>query len=342
MLTEREILRRVNFLFDHRKVRFMWEQRGFADAKIGAFSTLAFSPDDQFLAAGTSAGWVVLFCVSPVFAEVTKTAAHSKGVNHILFSKDSQFIITCSDDKTVVALHNDQKLSHISSYEGAIGPLIACDISTRNDKIVAGGFDTILHLWATTQSIQLTSVSAHTDVITSIQFTSDAQYVLTASLDGLARIWSLKGMVVLRTYLCKVEPIMCALLLPSESAFLALYSGSDASIVVVKADRTAEAEVDPNLGTDGDILAQFDGPLKINCPTSLCVGATEVVAASEDGTVMAWAFETQEPVWTLPVGRPGILKMALSANGALLAAGCVSDRKITLWSRNPARASGSA
>jgi WD40 repeat protein len=311
----------------------MWDRRSSASPKIGIFSALAFSPDGNLLAAGTSAGWLVLFSVSPSLTEISKTPVHSKGVNSVIFSKDSRFIITCSDDKTVAAVRNLSPLSLLLAYEGAIGPLVTCDISPQNDKIAAAGFDTILHLWATTHKSQLASASAHTDIITSIQFTTNAQYLLTASLDGLARIWSLKRMVVLRTYLCRVEPIMCALLLPSESAFLATYGGSDASIVVVRVNRTAEAEIDPNLGTDGDVLAQYDGARNTYCPSVLCVGGGEVVAASEDGTVRGWAFETQEPVWTLEVGQPGIVKMALSADGALLAAGCAGDREITLWSR---------
>jgi UDP-3-O-[3-hydroxymyristoyl] glucosamine N-acyltransferase len=51
---------------------------------------------------------------------------------------------------------------------------------------------------------------------------------------------------------------------------------------------------------------------------------------SEDGTVQAWRFETQQRAWKGKVGRRGIVKAATSGDGTLLAAGSVIERNVTL------------
>jgi WD40 repeat protein len=311
----------------------MWSPQGSSTAKIGAFSAISISSDGQFLAAGTSAGWVSLFRLNPTLTEIAETAVHSKGINCLCFSKDCQFIITCSDDKTVVALRNSPNLPHICAYEGSIAKLLTCDISGRNDKIVAAGFDTMLHLWATTQTTQIGSISAHTDVITAVQFTANGQYVLTASLDGLARIWSLKRMSVLRTYFWRAQPITGARFLPSEVAFFAAYGGDRSALLVMAVNRPSDAQVDPMQGTEADVMAKFVGGVHTKSSPAIYVGNGEIVTTSDDGRIRAWIFETQEEAWTLEVGDGGPIKMAMSVDSQLLATADVAQKKVTVWRR---------
>jgi WD40 repeat protein len=141
-------------------------------------------------------------------------------------------------------------------------------------------------------------------------------------------------MAVLRSYFWHVMPVTCALLLPAETAFLAAYGGNEAAVVVMAVNKSNERDAGRDENEKiGDAVTAFTGHLNDRTPTSLHVCGGELVMPSEDGTVKAWNFVTQEPTWSVSVGQPGIVKMAISRDGEWLAAGSARERKITLWRR---------
>jgi WD40 repeat protein len=303
--------------------------------KLGAFSALAFSLDGLRLAAGTSAGWLYLFDVNPKLSDIGMTMVHSKGINSVAFSRNKKFIVTCSDDKTVVALTNSPDLTVLTKYESALAPVLVFDISPRNDQIIAAGVDTLLHLWATPLPEPITVIAAHTGTITAVQFTADAQHAITGSLDGLCRVVSLSRKSILRTYFWRSHPVTAMLVLPSERAFLAAYTGECPVVNLFRANHPSIAtpRYVVNEGNDADLIAQYTGHQNGVAPMQICLAAEEVVVPSENGTIVAWSLHTQEIAWELPVGPPGIVRLALAADGALIAAVRTADRQVVLWAR---------
>jgi WD40 repeat protein len=313
----------------------MWSEANAVECPLGTFSALAFSRDDSLLAAGTTKGWVYLYQLVPTSVELNRAPIHSKGINHIRFSKDeshppgkpSNFLLTCSDDATVV-LRRVADLSNISSYHGSLDGLLCCDISPQNDQIIAAGLDTMLHLWAATSDTQLTFASAHTDVITSVHFNATADFAITSSLDGLCRIWSVKQMVVLKTFFWRnMDSVMCARFLPSEFCFLA--AGSDSVLRIV--DILENRVIGQCVGHSND-----ETPMSIHFCTRRQAGAdriVELIVPSDDGSVKCWDFATQKPLWQLQVGRPDIVRVALAGDGEMLATSCVSHRTLRVWKR---------
>jgi COMPASS component SWD3 len=290
----------------------MFQQTEPVPCPLARFSALALSADASLLATGTSTGWIILYRVNPDLTEVARKPVHSRGINEILFSSDQKYILTCSDDATV-GLSRSSDLSKVNTYNGSLDAVIGCDISPLNDQIVAAGLDTMIHIWATTAAEQLSFIPAHTEPITSIHFNSDGEFVITSSLDGLCRIWCPRLLSLLRTY-TQVEaqcvPVLFATLVPSESCFLAAYSGG-----AVKIYDTTSAKV----------LGSFSGVINDRNPTVIQFGVRqdggpqiEVVMPSEDGFVRCWDFCTQQPQWELKVGEGG-LNVRLSSDGSLLA-----------------------
>jgi WD40 repeat protein len=279
----------------------MWVKGGGTDCALGTFSALDFSCDGSLLAAGTTAGWVYLYQVAPSFAEIQKSPVHKRGINCVIFSKDEpngprrhdalhRFLFTCSDDKTVVLL-GIPDLSRVRSYCGAIAGLLTCGISPYNDQIVAAGIDTILHLWAVTSSKQLLFSAAHTDVVTSVRFNTDAEFILTSSLDGLCRIWATRRLVLLKTCLWPdVDHITCSVFIPSERGFL--FASPDDTIRIVQM-------------RDAEVVGQCLGHTNGNRPTSIHFSVRqpegaerfiEVIAPAADGSVKCWDFIRQRPL----------------------------------------------
>jgi WD40 repeat protein len=244
-------------------------------------------------------------------------------------------IATCSDDRTVAMLSNSRKLPVLRRYVGSLAPLLTLDISAHRDKIVAAGFDTLLHLWPTACAEPSTAMAAHSSAVTAVQFTANAECAITGSLDGFCRMFSLRRKAVLRTYFWCAIPITFLLLLPSERAFLAAYSGKEAVVNLVAVDLPGMAEhpYPPNNDSDAGVLGRFVGHRNRNGPMSIQVVGGEVVMPSEDGTVQAWSFETQQRAWKVKVGRRGIVKAAISGDGTLLAAGNVIEGNVTLRGR---------
>jgi WD40 repeat protein len=313
----------------------MWSDRNTVKCPLGTFSALAFSRDDSLLAAGTTKGWVYLYQLVPEFAELNRAPIHSKGINYIRFSKDESdppgkpgnFLLTCSDDATVV-LRRVADLSNIRSYHGSLDALLCCDVSPQNDQIIAAGLDTMLHLWAATSDIQLMFASAHTDVITSIHFSANADFAISSSFDGLCRIWSVKQMIVLKTFFWRnVDSVMYARFLPSELCFLA--AGDDGVLRIV--DILGNRVVGQCVGHSND-----GNPMSIHFCTRRHGAAgriAEIIVPSDDGSVKCWDFATQRMLWDLQVGGPGIVSLALARDGGMLATSSVSARTLRIWKR---------
>jgi WD40 repeat protein len=316
----------------------MWAEGGGTDCGLGTFSALAFSWDGSLVAAGTTAGWVYLYQVAPSFAELKKSPVHKRGINCVVFSKAepngprrhdtrSRFVLTCSDDRTAVLL-GVPGLSRVRSYCGAIGGLLTCDISAYGDQIIAAGVDTILHLWAVTSPRHLLFSAAHTDVVTSVCFSADGDFVLTSSLDGLCRIWATQRLVLLKTCLWPgVDHVTCSAFIPSERGFLVASPDDTIRIVQMR---------------DAEVVGQCLGHTNGKCPTSIHFSVrqpadgerfVEIIAPAADGSVMCWDFSTQRPLWHQTVGSPGIVKLALSPDGQVMAASCVADRSLRIWMR---------
>jgi WD40 repeat protein len=155
-----------------------------------------------------------------------------------------------------------------------------------------------------------------------------------------------KHLVVLRTYFWKFIPVTCARLMPSETGILAAYGGPHPedglyylNLLAVNRPNDPVDELEPNHGSTTDVLASFTGHENNGTPVTieLCAvdGKYEVIMPSDDGSVKIWDFAAPDaPPRSIQVGNRGVIKIAVSTDGRLIAGASVGERRVRVWVRS--------
>lgn len=295
------------------------EARAIADLS-GVPSSIIFDSENNIFCA-TSTGWIIEY--SNEGEVLLKKPIHSKGINQITISYDNKFVVTCSDD-TTCALMTASTLTKNFTYTGSLGKLIACDISPFSDLICAAGEDMMIHVWFADQTEHATFISAHSDIITSIKFSQDGENVITASLDGLCKIWALydNQIVLLRTFFSVQMPIMDAVLLPSEKFILTNYADGVLRLYELKSnDIVAQYEMSSGGMTRSMIKYRADGD------------NIEIVATSCDGVLHTWDFCKRKLISAVPAGKC-LCAFDISRDGNILAVCDSGDNCLKVFHRS--------
>ena len=275
----------------------------------GSFSAMNSSVQGKRVFVGTTTGWV--YTVNARDGKLTiknSRPTHAKGINHIALTRNAKILLTCSDDTTAVML-SAKKLVKKRTYKGALAPLRYGAISPMADMLCAVGDDMILHVWMSDESEHTAFAAAHSAPITAAQFSFDGDQILTASVDGLIRIWAFYGqnLILLRTFMYNGEPALSAQFMPNNNYFIAKYRTGDVMLFEV---------------ATGNILIQLKGEPKLEVVTN-CVhqyksnGRVKVFSAGCDGKIREWDLSTQELNTTID-GGTGSGWVSVSASGKVL------------------------
>jgi mitogen-activated protein kinase organizer 1 len=141
-------------------------------------------------------------------------AGHTGPVNAVRWTKDGNYCLSASDDRTVklwnphkicppsssaVAAAADTKTAavgqapQIKSYGGAHGYAIQ-DVAVFHDntRFVSGGKDRTLFVWDVTSGAVIRRIAAH-DNVNALALNALSTVVLSASYDQTVRIWDLRS-----------------------------------------------------------------------------------------------------------------------------------------------------
>lgn len=131
-------------------------------------------------------------------------AGHTASVNRAIFSADGRTILTGSDDRTS-RLWSVETGDVIRTLTGQSGPVRACDLSSDGALVVTADESSVL-VWdaKTGERVLAQPIQGHGGDLTDVRFAPDRivpsqkagetlrlRRVLTASLDGSAKLWDL-------------------------------------------------------------------------------------------------------------------------------------------------------
>jgi WD40 repeat protein/serine/threonine protein kinase len=169
---------------------------------------VAFAPgvSDRLLSCGDdkSARLWTLDLKAATHKPGTVFEGHTGSVNRAIFSANGKTILTGSDDRTT-KLWSVETGNALRTMSGQPGPVRACDLSSDGTLIVTADESSVL-LWDARTGERLLSqpIQGHGGDLTDVRFapdrlvpsqkpgeTSRLRRVLTASLDGTAKLWDL-------------------------------------------------------------------------------------------------------------------------------------------------------
>lgn len=263
----------------------------------------------------------------PEFGKAEKSLkGHSSYVQDVILSKDGQYALSSSWDKTLrlwdLNFGNTSRL-----FQGHKGDVLSVAFSPDNRQIVSGSRDRSIKLWNTLGECKCSIEDAHSDWVSAVKFSPNPlnPIVVSAGWDKIVKVWTLSKMFKIQTNLVGHTGYVNALAVAPDGSLCAT-GGKDGTCMLWDLN-------------EGRHLYSLDAGDIINTltfsPTSywLCAGT--------DSGIKIFNLESKAPIQTIDKNtdkdflavdsnNPGCLSLAWGNNGSVLYAG-YTDNFIRCW-----------
>jgi WD40 repeat protein/transcriptional regulator with XRE-family HTH domain len=266
-------------------------------------TSVALSVDDAYLAAGTSAGQVLLWRVADRSA-LLSVQGHTGMVYAVALSRDGRVLVSGSQDGTV-------KLWEVpngrlrASLLGHTGVVYGVAFSDDGRLVASGSHDGTVKLWEAPSGRLLATLQGHTAGIWSVALSGDGRLLASGSQDGTVKLWEAP-----RSRLGESSVAGAAASLPAGNG----RSG----------------------GEQGQLLATLQGHTAGIWSVALSGDGRLLASGSQDGTAMLWEVPSGRLLTTLQGHTSGVRGVALSGDGRLLASGSY-DGTLKIWETSSGR-----
>ena len=157
-------------------------------------TTLAWSPNGQWLASGGTDGTVQIW-----EAKTGKTCQtylrHQAAVNALSWSPDGSSVVSGSDDHTAHIWHASSG-THQLTYQGHAGPVDSVAWSPDGTRIASGSSDSTVQVWDAPTGMLSMTYRGHGEhlpqyeyMIHDVAWSPTGFYLASASEDGSTRVW---------------------------------------------------------------------------------------------------------------------------------------------------------
>lgn len=264
----------------------------------------AFSPDGNKVAVGSNNGYVFLF-ETENFTMLQSKCIHKGAINDINWSLDGNYILTASDDMTLILINESNFEQRV--YSDFEKQFVKCNLSKTGSYICGVTIEQLIVLWNENPYECSNFELAHSDLITGLQFSNDEKSLLTSSLDGLLRIWDIETFYLLKTISFK-NPISASLFDPFENFVLVSTLDSKIHLIDFYENKT--------LGyLTGHTNKKKISSLKIISPTKLMY---QVITQDDNGTIFCWDLRTQDLLWKFLPNRSYLIPFNITNKGNIL------------------------
>jgi len=158
----------------------------------------SLSPDGRYLASASRDQSAKLWDARSG-QEIYTFTGHQNWVHSVAFSPDGRYLATGSDDATIKLwdLATGRELRTLRGHNGSV---MSVAFSPDGRYLASGGLDSSVKLWALNEfsaathewvitGRQIRTFRGHSNSVSSVIFSTDGQYLASASADRTARIW---------------------------------------------------------------------------------------------------------------------------------------------------------
>src|SRR6478609_2492251 len=153
--------------------------------------------------------WVLISLQSAAQAPriVINPMGHSAKIHNLLFTPDGRKLISVSEDKTI-RIWNPDSGEMLRKFESQIGDgpegmLYASAISPDGKFLAAAGYpvssekENYIIIIDLEKNTQVSTAVGHTNVINTLSFSGNGNYLASGSDDNTVKIWKLDGSLIL-------------------------------------------------------------------------------------------------------------------------------------------------
>ena len=279
----------------------------------GNILSVAFSPDDKLLAAGTATGDIWIYQAqtgTPLFT----CRGHEDGVWSLAFSPDGRLLVSGSDDQTIRVwdMETHKCLMLLNQHTNRVR---AVAFSLDGAMFASGSDDQSVRLWEANSGACLALFSGHTGRVWSLAFSPDGRRLASGSTDQSIRTWDVASGSCTAILTGHSHNIRSVAYHPDGRL---LASGSD--------DRTARL-----WGCEGgECLQIFQAHTNHVWSVAFSPDGQTLATSSEDQTICLWDVEQDRLLRTLHAHTHGVRAVAFSCDGSVLASGG-DDQALRLW-----------
>jgi len=326
---------------------------------------VAFSPDGQLLASGSTDRTVKLWRSNGVLLQTLK--GHSDAVTSVSFSSDSQFLASSSLDKTVQIWRRNPNTGEFGPrpYKTLSGHgdwVYSVNFSPDGELLADSGKDQSIKLWSANGNL-VKILRGHQGGVNWVNFSPNGQFLASASDDKTVKIWRRDGSLA-QTLLGHLKGVTSVAFSPdgkllasgsrdktvklwlrehnsSEDGFVfRLYktlqhTGTVWSLKFSSNGQHLATAGDDNLinlwNVNGTLLKTFKGHNDAIASVAFSPDNKVLASGSYDKSVKLWRLDAP----TLPILKSHedrVLSVAWSPDGQMLASGS-RDHTVKLWQR---------
>ncbi|MEO1401698.1 MAG: NB-ARC domain-containing protein [Cyanobacteria bacterium J06635_1] len=279
---------------------------------FSSISTLACSPDGQWLASGDTQSEIRLWdLATDTLQAVLK--GHQGWVLSVAFSPDGQWLASGSEDRTIKLWSMATGQCH-HTWHGHQNWVRSVAFSADGEILASASKDGTIRLWNLESKAAVAVLTGHDAAVCAIAWHPYARRLVSGSEDGTLRLWNTLNEKCLRIFQGHQNWVWSVSFSP-DGQWLA--SGSvDCSVKV--------------WSVQGNDCYTFTGHTSGVWSVKFHPTAAELVSSSEDSLIKRWNINTGHCIQTLVGHTLGVRAVAFTPEGLTLISGG-ADQQIKVW-----------
>ncbi|KAG5178330.1 WD40-repeat-containing domain protein [Tribonema minus] len=248
---------------------------------------------------------------------------HTQGISDVAWTQDSRYVATASDDK-LLKVWDVETGQCLHSYAGHSHHVFCCNFDMRGSAmLVSGSYDEHVKVWDVRHAKEVRTLASHSDPVTAADFNLDGSCIVSASHDGLIRIWDTTTGNCLKTIFAEGNPAVC----------FATYTPNSEFILAGTLDHRIRLWTVGTTGTPTKCMKTYKGHHndKYSIFSAFCLTQGQhIVSGSEDKKVYLWNINSRQVVQTLEAHADAVLAVSTHPTRDIMASGSL-DKTVKLW-----------
>jgi WD40 repeat protein len=279
---------------------------------FGSILCVAFSPQGDLLAAGTTTGEIRIWQKNGLPLRIFR--GHTNWIHAIAFNPNGKTLASGGDDQTV-RLWEVGSGELLNTWQGHTGTVWSVCFSPDGKTLASGGGDRTVRLWEVNSGTCLNILQDQSRWVHTVAFSSDGSILASGGDANSVRLWETSSGKLLNT-----------LQGHSSWVFSIAFSPDGKTLASGSGDQTVRLwKV-----SSGELLNILHGHTGMTWSVAFSPDGSILASSSEDQTVRLWKVSSGELLNILH-GHTGMYySVAFSPDGKTLASGS-DDQKVRLW-----------